>query len=235
MRCLAKFKHVQQQKEICMNFVKPYMAAFAVGLVGAVYSSQAFSDSNINPENFADHAWISLNGEIVSVQPDEFTLNYGEGKILVEMDDGDRDADGYKLFEGDRVTVTGKIDEDVFTSARIEAANVYVKKLDTYFYASAVDEEGDYTDFTLWYQDPMAVGDLALTGIVSEVNGNDFTMNTGLNKITVDTRTMSYDPLDDIGYQRIDEGDLVRVFGFMDKNLLTDNEVIATSSYIIDN
>ncbi|HSO22154.1 MAG TPA: hypothetical protein VLT81_04555, partial [Chondromyces sp.] len=82
-----------------------------------------------------DDSWISLSGTVKAVTADAFTLDYGKGMITVEMDDGDRDADGYKLIEGDKVTVNGVIDDGLFETRTIEASSVYVEKLDTYFYA----------------------------------------------------------------------------------------------------
>ncbi|MDZ7782331.1 MAG: hypothetical protein U5K56_05075 [Halioglobus sp.] len=73
-------------------------------------------------------------------------LDYGQGNITVEMDDSDRDADGYKLIEGDRITVSGVVDDDFYESTKIEAASVYVEELGTHFYASSIDEEDTILD-----------------------------------------------------------------------------------------
>ena len=40
-----------------------------------------------------DSTWLSLSGTVESVDRDRFLLDYGSGHIIVEMDDGDRDAD----------------------------------------------------------------------------------------------------------------------------------------------
>lgn len=76
-----------------------------------------------------------------SVSPDTFLLDYGQGMIRVGFDDGDRDADAYKLMAGDRLSVTGLIDDDFYEMTTVEASSVYVESLGTYFYASAADEE----------------------------------------------------------------------------------------------
>ena len=50
---------------------------------------------------------ISVTGTVESVEADAFELNlaedmpHGGALITVEMDDGDRDADAYKLLPGD--------------------------------------------------------------------------------------------------------------------------------------
>jgi hypothetical protein len=104
---------------------------------------------------------------VKNVTPDTFTLDYGKGVVTVEMDDGHRDADAYKLFEGDKVTVNGKIDDDLYETTKIEASSVYVEKLGTYFYASPVDEE-DVFFYTV--TTPVVVGDLTVRGTVTDVD-----------------------------------------------------------------
>lgn len=88
-----------------------------------------------------NEAWVSINGTVEAVTPDSFTLDYGGGLIVVDMNDGDRDADAYKLMEGDQGNFIGKIDDDLFETSIIEARTVYVEKLGTTSFASAVDEE----------------------------------------------------------------------------------------------
>lgn len=173
-------------------------------------------------------SWISLTGTVESVMADQFRLNYhenGEGWITVEMDDGDRDADAYKLMPGDSVTVYGLIDDDLFERRTIEASSVYVKNLDTYFYASAADEEDTFvTHPTL-----LDVNDIVVQGRVTEVSDDEFKLETGLRQITVETEDMAYDPLDDEGYQKIEVGDHVSVVGEVDYDFLEGREVVATS------
>lgn len=177
-----------------------------------------------------DDSWISLSGTVKAVTPDAFTLDYGKGMITVEMDDGDRDADGYKLIEGDKVTVNGVIDDGLFETRTIEASSVYVEKLDTYFYASAADEEGD-AFVTYW--SPVVVSRTVVQGTVTEVNDEEFVLNTGARSITVEVEEMPYNPLDDEGYQKVDVGDRVSVTGTMDYDLFEGRELVADSLVII--
>jgi len=50
---------------------------------------------------------LSIRGIVDSVKSDNFILDYGNGVIKVEIDDGDQDADDYKLVAGDKVTPNG--------------------------------------------------------------------------------------------------------------------------------
>jgi len=172
-----------------------------------------------------DDTWISISGEVRAVSPDEFVLDFGEDNIIVEMDDGDRDADAYKLIEGDKVTVNGLIDDDFFETTTIEASSVYVEKLDTYFYASAMDEEDAFVTVV----EPIVVSATVMQGTVTEVNDEEFRLDTGLREIIVEVEEMNYDPLDDLGYQQIDVGDRVSVTGELDYDFLEGQEFVATS------
>jgi uncharacterized protein YdeI (BOF family) len=178
-----------------------------------------------NPYAQPDDTWISISGEVRSVSPDRFILDFGEDNITVEMDDGDRDADAYKLVEGDKVTVNGMIDDDFFETTTIEASSVYVDKLDTYFYASSVDEEDAFVTVV----EPVVVSQTIMQGTVTEVNDEEFVLANGTGKITVETDEMAYDPLDDLGYQEIDVGDRVSVTGEMDYDFLEGQEFVADS------
>lgn len=133
---------------------------FATGLLGAAGAAQA-----INPYAQPDEAWISMSGTIGSVSVDTFTLDYGDGSIFVEMDDGDRDADGYQLIPGDKVTVTGRIDDDLFESTTIEASSVYLEKLGTTVHASAADEEDLFVIVTT----PIVIAQTTVVGTVMDV------------------------------------------------------------------
>jgi hypothetical protein len=41
-----------------------------------------------NPYLQPNNAWISIDGTVKAVTADAFSLDYGDGSIIVEMDDG---------------------------------------------------------------------------------------------------------------------------------------------------
>lgn len=179
-----------------------------------------------NPYARPDDSWISVDGIVSSVGPDTFVLNYGAGMITVEMDDGDRDADAYNLLIGDKVRVTGVIDDDFLEMRTIEASSVYVENLGTYFYASAVDEE----DTFVTYVAPVTVAAAVVQGTVKEVSSEEFVVDTGTREIRVEVDEMAVNPLDGDGYQRIRVGDRVSVAGRLDTDLLEgETELVASS------
>lgn len=173
-----------------------------------------------------DGSWVSLNGTVVSHTPKSFTLDYGEGTILVETDDWDRGADGWAILEGDQVTVYGKVDDDLFEKTKIEAESVYVEDMNTLLTApSSADEETIPTTIT-YFAIPTDV-DLQVTGTVSSVKGREFKIDTGAREMTIDTLSMGYNPLDQHGLQKIEKGDLVTVTGNLDKDFFGGRELEA--------
>lgn len=174
-----------------------------------------------------DDTFITLSGTIESVGPDRFELDYGQGSITVEMDDGDRDADSYDMLKGDNVSVSGYMDTDFYDETTLDASSVYVEDIDTYFFAADVDEQD--RSYTLDYETPMDFASTSLQGVVSEVGTDDFTINTGDLSITIEVDAMSHDPLDDEGYQQLKEGDIVSVEGHVDMDLF-DNHTFEAES-----
>jgi len=204
---------------------KSFTAVLSLLFVAALSLPAAAAEEN--PYLQPDDTWISISGTVESVSPDEFVLDYGEGVVTVEMDDGDRDADAYALLEGDKVTVSGMIDDDFYEMTTIEASSVYVEKLGTYFYASAVDEE-DYTP-VLTVAPTVVVSRTVVQGTVSSVSDEEFTLNTGDRMMTVEVEEMGFNPLDDEGLLKIEEGDRVSVSGNIDDDLFEGKELVAHS------
>ena len=207
--------------------MKSLRNATLIGAAALVLTLAAGTAFAVDPYEKADDTWISISGTVDLVRPDTFILDYGDGKITVEMDDGDRDADAYKLMKGDKVTVNGVVDDDFFEKTTIEASSVYVENLGTYFYASAVDEE----DTFVTYWSPVEVSRTVVQGTVTDVDAmaGELTLHTGTRAIRVEVDEMSYDPLDDEGYQKIEIGDRISVSGEMDSDLFEGRELVADS------
>lgn len=55
-----------------------------------------------------------------------------------------------------------------------------------------------------------------MQGAVTDVDSDEFTFDTCLRRVNVETDGMAYNPLDDDGYQTIEKGDVVSVAGQMD-------------------
>lgn len=178
-----------------------------------------------DPSEVPNNTWVSVSGEVASVTPSTFELDYDDGQITVEFDDGDNDADAYKLVTGDKVTVTGKIDNDLFETRKIEGSTVYVDSINTYFYASAADEEDAFVTIVA----PVDGASTTLQGTVTDVRDEEFTIIAGTTIMTVEVEEMPYNPLDDKGYQKIEVGDRVSVSGKFDDDFIEGMELVADS------
>ncbi len=216
-----------------METIKYALVGIGAGLLLAASAAcnGKSEPTQTNPYLQPDETWISLSGKAVDTRPDGFVLDYGEGVVTVEMDDWDWYDESAKVLEGDEVTVYGRVDDDTFETTSIEASSVYVESLGTYFFASAADEEDldDHVHHYWLHVHPVAVGDLVVRGRVTSVDGREFTIDDGVRQLTVDTIGMSYNPLDDIGYQRIDVGDYVSVRGNIDVDAWEEAELMADS------
>lgn len=193
--------------------------AITVGFGGMAHAQEAKDVKNAEPRE-----WLSLTGEVATVSADEFTLDYGENDITVEMDDFDVYDENFVLA-GDEVTVTGRIDADFAGSKRLEANSVYVASLNEYFYASAADEEDGYYSFAA--TDYWDGGDwISLTGEVTSIDGSQFTLNAASTDYTVETDNLANNPLDDKGKEQIEIGERVVVSGEFETFDLFSGEVI---------
>lgn len=191
-----------------------------------------------NPYAQPNESWITIEGTVGSVRANAFTLTYAGEEITVEMDDADRDSDAYVLEEGDSVRVTGRVDDDLFESATIEASTVYVQDIGAYFYSSAMDEEDAYSDDGAWWMhhhgvvvlQPIDEPSTFIQGMVTEITSDEeFTIDRGTRQVTVDVGELENNPLDDEGYENIGVGDYVSVRGEMDDDLFDDRELEASS------
>lgn len=203
-----------------------YHKTILAGSIAAILMSGSVLAQD--PESKPDDTWLSLSGSVASVQSDQFMLDYGEGEITVEMDDWDSYGDAWPLDEGDEVTVYGEVDDALYEEDKIEASSVYVDGLDTFFYASAADEE----EIGEWSVDTNAeFGDLTYIGTVETVSPmtDSFTIDTGAQELTVFTGRLLYDPLDDEGFQKIEPGDRVSVEGDADSDFFGKSDLFADS------
>lgn len=201
---------------------------FIVAVAGLFFATSTMCAKS--PYTMPDGSWITLKGTVTSTGNDQFMLDYGEGIVKVEMDDWDRYDEASIIFDSDEVTVTGKVDDDLFEITKIEASSVWVKDLNTYIYASAADEESTPMVVTTYYD-----ADLWLSGKVTGTSGRKFTLDTGKREITVDTWGMPYNLMDDLGFQQIDKGDWVTVTGDIHKNLFDKRELDAESIVTVVN
>lgn len=174
-----------------------------------------------------DGAWIAVSGTVENATLNTFLLDYGEGTILVRMDDWDLYDETAELREGFNVTVSGEVSHQLFSDTAIDADTVYVENTGTYYYASGDATARGIVDVNP--RTPVVIGDVAFTGTVSSVADDRFVINTGAKQLTVTTAAMPYDPTDDQGFQQLDAGDVVSVYGSMSTGVIGARELAANA------
>lgn len=197
--------------------LKQCLIASALMMAGTAYAENTPNEQN--PYAKPDDSWITLSGTVVTTAPTGFTLNYGDGRVIVEMDAPGGKASGYKVSPGDKVTVTGLIDDDLFETTSIEASSVYVEPLNTHFFSSAVDEE----DVAFAVMQPLVLAKTAVVGTVTGIDGHEFTVNTGNKQVRVDTSRLP------AARMTVDKGDRVSVVGSIDRDFFEGRELMAES------
>lgn len=76
---------------------------------------------------------------------------------------------------------------------------------------------------------PVVISATTVQGRVTEVGSEEFVVDTGLRQVRVEVEEMSYNPLDDGGYQKIEVGDRVSATGQVDNDLFEGRELVADS------
>lgn len=164
-----------------------------------------------------EDSWVTLNGRVVSPNPSGFTLDYGRGQIPVSMDSWAWYQSDHDRIDGNRVTVYGRIDDGALQRKSIDASSVYVQNLNTFFYAKP--GAGEVQEMVTYSYNIIPVGysDTRVTGIVQDFDASarTITVDQGAAQVLVDLSQLPYNPLDEEGYQRIEEGDRVLVAGDM--------------------
>lgn len=178
---------------------------------------------------YEDRSIVSVAGVVKSTAGDRFTLDMGGSDIIVEMDGWDWFVnEAEQLHVGEKVTVTGRVDDNLFEKRTIEADTVYVHPRTTFYFANNGDEEGGEVLLYTYNMPPLSEGArISARGTVKNLGGGEFTLDTKFGNIQVDTGSLSYDPTDKIGFQRIRNGDQVYVSGIWDKSFVESNKIQA--------
>jgi len=218
-----------------------FIAGLAAGMVATPASAQQKLPGYEGGES------ITITGDIQSINDgaDEFMLSYGtNNSITVEMPGWDWGDKTQNLQTGETVSVTGEVDNGFFEDREIEADTVYV--YDRYvFYTIGMDgqqtasnnnrsnnnrtQNMNSSPMNYTFSEAPEGTWITVSGEVENVDGREFTLNTGNNKISIDTMGMNYNPLDGSGYQQIENGDQVYITGEVDNMLFDEREIAANT------
>jgi uncharacterized protein YdeI (BOF family) len=173
---------------------------------------------------------ISVTGKVAAVADDQFTLDYGDDIITVEMNNWDFYRNNARIKPGETVAVRGTIDTDWYDKRMIDAASVYVYDRHTYYYPhNAGSQQLGYMDYNLPPAQPSEGTWYGLSGLVKAINGTELTLDTGVRDVTIETAHLGYNPLDTQGYQQVHIGDTIYVTGVLDHSFFDNSEIEAKS------
>lgn len=199
--------------------------AVAVALFGISLPFAANAGDELLPQH-QDGATVVLSGVVTEVDDDEFELRYGNNEIEVELEDWDWDDDTLErvLKTGDRVVVSGEIDDDWFSDREIEAHNFYLTDKRRYFYAD--DRNPAYENLHSYRM----VDDgsyMSLRGEVKRIRGDELTVKSNGRMLQIDTDELGYDPFDSDIDDNIEVGDRVYIYGQTDSDFWDDQRFTA--------
>ncbi len=212
------------------TMLKGTAIAAVIGILGL--GSTVIADTDPYTAKYDNNSAISLTGTVIESYEDAFALSYGDGNIVVEMDDWDWYDESQSIREGEKVTVYGEVDHDMYEARKIEAEAVYAHSRNMYYFADDEDEEDRYHQSYMMPTkvDLATIGDdtrVSVSGTVEKIAAREFMMDVGPYMVVVDTEDLGYNPLDDNGFQRLRVGDQVHVSGLLDTGFFDDREIDA--------
>ena len=185
-----------------------------------------------SPYTAPNNSWIELDGRVTAVDSRSFILDYGEGEIMVEIDDYDWFEEAYNVLVNDRVKVKGKVDADPNEERSIEAETVRLKDHGLTLQANADDEE----DLTENFVPPLPVqaASSEIRGTVESFQNGLMIVKTATDTYRVDLKESSLASVEGeaISYD-IRIGDFVSVVGKEDNKIFRADEFDASTVYLL--
>jgi len=197
-----------------------------IGFSGQANAQETLAEKITTPLiSMKDDAYIVLSGTIGDIRSDEFDLKYGSDSITVELDRfGWTGNETNYLASGESVTVRGFIDDDFLEGREIEAYSINLNDSYVYYYLADVDPV--YVTYDA--NNVLDEGTFVTTrGTVSDHVGDEFTVTNEVGSIRVDVSLLGYDPFDEVGLQKIENGDRVYVYGDINNDFFDSKEIMA--------
>lgn len=185
-------------------------------------SSSAYA--NATPlSSYQEGDAMNLTGTVSSASGEEFTINLGRGSVTVNVGDWEWFTDeAEKVKVGEKVTVTGIVDDGFFTGRKLQARTIYVHDRDSYYRPMDIE---DYA-YQTWLDTPPPEGSaVSLTGIVKKVENGGLLLNTGKTEIQV--------VMDKIKAPKVNTGDRIRVSGVLNDDFFEARKMEATRIIVI--
>ncbi len=178
--------------------------------------------------DLADQSPIVINGTIGEIRDDEFDLNYGpNSSITVELDrfNWTDNATDY-LKTGQKVTIDGFIDDDLFEGREIEAYNMHLHQNSTYYFTDTENATvSDYTSSGVPLEDGAYI---TVTGTVTDVKPAQFSIITSAgDEFSIDAKDLDPPLRLTEGTYFVAPGDRVNIRGNFDMRYYQNKTVYA--------
>lgn len=202
-------------------------------------TSAGTTSNTTAPRNLQDDAYVTLSGTVGKILgKNAFELNYKGGMIKVTTDEAWNSLydtkSAYSLKTGQRVTVSGIVDDNWFTRKEIDAhaVNVMGQGGQAYSYNRGNDAKNQNMNDSYYLGTATHyVGEgsqVMLSGVVTKVEGDDFWLRYGNGTIMVDGDKL------DLPDNRIAVGNRVMVRGEVNDPLFQKKQIEASSVTVID-
>lgn len=182
----------------------------------------------VDVEDRPEGSYVTLSGTAASESEDSFVLDYGGETITVQLGDRDEWRKDFNLADR-KVIVYGEVDENFYQGRTIDADNILIESLNTLVAPASVDDEEGSRPRVGLEQRAGEDDTLALYGTVTSISGRSFTLDSGARQVTVDTSKLNYNPMDESGYQVVEEGDYVMAAGELNDSLFEQRKIVVGS------
>ncbi len=173
-----------------------------------------------------DGSWIGIYGTVGMVGANSFFLDYGDSTVMVGLT-GEVLRE-YDFIKGQKVTVYGKVDNDLFDKNIIKARAVVI-------------EGGEDSEITVVGEEDKVkvitgshVSTSVIHGLVTAVTEKRIVIEQGSEKLSIDTSELSFDVTDDQGRTQVKQGDLVTVQGVLRRDFWDNRMLLATAMDVIE-
>lgn len=212
----------QREKAAEMASVPRWVAAAAILLLTSAPDASIAQDRS---HEKSMESLFSISGQVVDDLDGYYVLRSDGGRTKIRFRGWPKDlpANPSILGIGDDVTVVGWLGPDTLTVGGIlDVMGVYVEDRRAYFALSASADDASERAAPILPPSggfgPVN-GRASLTGIISEIGDGELTLQAGDVRILVETSSLSYDPFDENGSQRLSLGDTVTVGGVLERNI----------------
>lgn len=210
----------------------------------AAIAAIAFSTGGASAQDpylLKDNTQITISGTVTSADDNSFVLDYGGGTITVELGGLDwgfgRDDEESQIKSGEKVVVTGEVDDELFETTKIEADHVFIQDLGTQFSSPRQDQQQQQPLYaaTWTFIDFDTIVEGKVTSVSQEKQ--QFALRTGTTStetLVVDVSNLPNNPVDQDGFQQIKKGDRVAVSGDLDDQFIESRKLIAENVVSLD-